>query len=241
MNSKRLFVNDVLVTSYLEFCADVESVLTASEGEARAVNPNERGEALRGELCDLVARAESTLMSRPDASQLSAAIPRFKYLLAAWADERMLRQGSEAGVERALFGTAHAGEQLFDDIELSLQRRWPVDQLLAAPYLLALSLGFVGRHLSEPDPEQVHRLHGALEEFACTAAPFEDRDLAATAAAQWVRPPNRGRWIAACSAVWVIGFVIASWAWMGATDPLNNWLDRAESGPNTLLILEECR
>jgi type VI protein secretion system component VasF len=249
MTSNPAFFNSTLVEPFLSFCSSVEGVLPVASAEAvdartlpteDSTTAEHRAAAMTRTLCDMVARLESDLLSRIDAAQISLALPNFRYLLAAWADERLLRNGIEPGVEKALFGTTHAGEQIFANIEEALERRWPVDELIAPTFLLALSLGFEGRHFNDPDPEHIPRLRKQLQAFVCLPATLSHESIPRSLEQSWVYAPRRAQWLACCAIVWSLAIVFASWVWYDATVPMKDWLEQAESSPS-FVSAQECQ
>lgn len=85
---------------------------------------------------------------------------RAQYAMAALADEIFLHldwAGREAWrsnlLEARLFGSHHAGEELFERMEELLRDRDDVQTELARIYLQVLALGFQGRYRGRPDGE----------------------------------------------------------------------------------------
>lgn len=103
---------------------------------------------------------------------------RARFLKAALADEIMLRS-DWAGrlhwrhvlVEATLFRTAHAGQQVFVDIDQLLTERDPARRPLARLYLYLLALGFQGRYRGGNHLEALAGYRRALFQFAWQRAP----------------------------------------------------------------------
>ncbi|MCY1033890.1 DotU/TssL family secretion system protein [Corallococcus sp. BB11-1] len=97
---------------------------------------------------------------------------KVRYALAAFADEVFLhhvwpgqkdwRQGL---LERDLFHTGNAGDQLFEDIQELLERQGSAQAELAAVYLLVLSLGFEGRYRDTGRKLELEEWHVRLAAF----------------------------------------------------------------------------
>lgn len=105
--------------------------------------------------------------ARPELSTKS--LQEFRYLLAAWGDEVMIKLSrtglplKQSGqIENKLFGTAHAGEEIFVRIAEVVKRRNADDLVLAGAYAMALIMGFEGRYLDQPNPKELKRLGEAL-------------------------------------------------------------------------------
>lgn len=83
-----------------------------------------------------------------------------QYVMAALADDLFLHEVDWAGrddwrddiLEQRLFGTRVAGEKIFENITGIALGRGRREQELAPVYLLALSLGFKGRHRTPDGP-----------------------------------------------------------------------------------------
>ena len=100
-------------------------------------------------------------------------LSNFAYAMTAWADEAMILRFSErlprplvVSVERRLFGTMDAGDEVFLRIERAIERRSSSDVLMYPVYLLLLSMGFRGRFAESMDTETLTRLHGELADLA---------------------------------------------------------------------------
>jgi len=103
---------------------------------------------------------------------------RARFLKAALADEVMLRS-DWAGrghwrhvlIEATLFRTAHAGQQVFADIDGLLTERDPARRPLARLYLYLLALGFQGRYRGGDGLGALLEYRRALFQFAWQRAP----------------------------------------------------------------------
>jgi len=101
-----------------------------------------------------------------------------RYLKAALADEVMLHT-DWAGrahwhhvlVEATLFGSAHAGQQVFDDIDALLAEHDPARRPLARLYLLLLASGFQGRYRGDASLDPIAGYRRALFQFAWQRVP----------------------------------------------------------------------
>jgi type IV/VI secretion system ImpK/VasF family protein len=100
-------------------------------------------------------------------------ISEFSYVLAAWVDELLIRRFSSyfpetyyGYTERTLFGTASAGEKIFEKIDRLVTRKSQGDVALAAVYLVLLSLGFRGQYSVLDTQQKVLSYRRALVAFA---------------------------------------------------------------------------
>jgi type VI secretion system protein ImpK len=103
---------------------------------------------------------------------------RARFLKAALADEMMLRSDwpgrahwRHVLVEATLFRTAHAGQQVFGDIDQLLKERDPARRPLAQLYLYLLALGFQGRYRGGAQLGALADYRRALFQFAWQRAP----------------------------------------------------------------------
>ena len=107
-------------------------------------------------------------------------LQEFRYLLAAWGDEAMIKLARtgltlkhRGQIERKLFGTAHAGEEVFVRITEVVKRRNADDVALAAAYAMALIMGFEGRYLDQPNQNALKRHGEALLSIAVRKSALE--------------------------------------------------------------------
>lgn len=159
---------------------------------------------------------------------------RARFLKAALADEMMLRS-DWAGrahwrhvlIEATLFRTAHAGQQVFADIDALLTQRDPDRRPLARLYLYVLALGFQGRYRGGDQLDTLAAYRRALFQFAWQREPgmrgadavLSDQPYASTLSfdnrARLARP-SRGAvaWAAVMLAMLILSQVL--WLWQSA-------------------------
>lgn len=195
-------------------------------------------EVVRVRVAAIAAGLEETLQAqRDEARRLSdrqAALLRdAQYVLCALADDMLLHDEDwearllwrEELLENRMFGTRIAGERFFDRAERIAGLAERDGQELAPVYLLALCLGFRGRHRG-PEGESALRRHAKALFEAATGRPpdprMQGRDVAPLAIASVrggeapMRRPRRFGWPAIAAAV-LGGFVMLStalWFWM---------------------------
>jgi type VI secretion system protein ImpK len=144
--------------------------LNEAEAQAGAV-------ALSAQLCQLI-ELQSLEAGRLAGKGNVDLELRARFLKAALADEMMLRS-DWAGrahwrhvlVEATLFRTAHAGQQVFADIDQLLTQRDPACRPLARLYLYLLALGFQGRYRGGDQLGALADYRRALFQFAWQRAP----------------------------------------------------------------------
>lgn len=144
--------------------------LNEAEAQAGAV-------ALSAQLCQLI-ELQSLEAGRLAGKGNVDLELRARFLKAALADEMMLRS-DWAGrahwrhvlVEATLFRTAHAGQQVFADIDQLLTQRDPACRPLARLYLYLLALGFQGRYRGGDQLDALADYRRALFQFAWQRAP----------------------------------------------------------------------
>jgi type VI secretion system protein ImpK len=145
---------------------------TLSEADGRA-----GATALSGELCQLIELQNieaRRLGGKGGADVESQAI----FLKAALADEVLLHT-DWAGrahwhhvlIEATLLRSAHAGQQVFADIDQLLREREPARRAVARLYLHLLSLGFQGRYRGAQDLAPIAGYRRELFKFAYQRAP----------------------------------------------------------------------
>jgi type VI secretion system protein ImpK len=119
----------------------------------------------------LLARVEqqTRLEGTPRGSLQEHQLEKCRYVLATFADELLVNTpwyGRDAWreglLEDVLYGTHHAGERIFEDVQRLLRERDPTQAELAAVYLLALSLGFQGRYRDHGEEALLHELQHQL-------------------------------------------------------------------------------
>jgi type VI secretion system protein ImpK len=165
---------------------------------------------------------------------------RARFLKAALADEMMLRS-DWAGrahwrhvlVEATLFRTAHAGQQVFADIDQLLTERDPSRRPLARLYLYLLALGFQGRYRGGDQLDALAGYRRALFQFAWQRAPgmhganavLSDQPYASTLSfdnrARLARP-SRGAvaWVAIMLAM----LALSEGLWLWQSEPVRDAL-----------------
>lgn len=115
------------------------------------------------------------------------ALHEFQFLLAAWADESLIKIGQDrlpiaqrGNVERSMFGTVHAGDEFFRAVERMVSRRNADDIAIAGAYWLALMVGFEGRYIGGGGARELRRYADSLRSMALrvSARPDSPEDLA---------------------------------------------------------------
>ena len=157
--------------------------LSPADGRAGAA-------ALSAELCQLIEL--HTLEAGRMGGKLGVeAELQARFLKAALADEVLLHTDWSGRahwrhllIEATLFGSAHAGEQVFVEIDQLLRERDPARRTVARLYLYVLALGFSGRYRSSADPAPIARYRRELFQFAWQRpADLDDRQAVLTAQA----------------------------------------------------------
>jgi len=103
----------------------------------------------------------------------TSVLDKFAYALAAYTDECIILalqerfpSSSHGAVEKMLFGTSNAGEQLFARIKALLGKRVDREVALAAVYLLLIVLGFRGKYFLAESGEELDSLYQDLAVFS---------------------------------------------------------------------------
>jgi type IV/VI secretion system ImpK/VasF family protein len=103
----------------------------------------------------------------------TSVLDKFAYALAAYTDEciilalqERLPSSSHGAVEKMLFGTSNAGEQLFARIKTLLGKRIDREVTLAAVYLMLIVLGFRGKYFLAESGEELDSLYQDLAIFS---------------------------------------------------------------------------
>lgn len=163
------------------------------------------------------------------------------YVMAALADEAFLaldwegRQlWSQSLLETRLFGTHVAGERVFDRAEALLRER--DDREMAAVLLLALSLGFEGRHRGrgEDGHAAIRELKSRLLAFTASGGvePGSDGRLFPQAYAHTlagkgeVQLPRVMRWSLVLAAVLLVYLVVSHALWVDASAEVRDVAER---------------
>lgn len=150
-NPDRAGGDDLASVQFRHFAA----VLTQAAAAAVKLGDNEArsgAEALSRQLAQLIELQTLESGRRGGRAGLEAEL-QARFLKAALADEVLLHT-DWAGrghwrhvlLEANLFNSAHAGQQVFADVDQLLREREPARRGVARLYLYLLSLGFQGRH-----------------------------------------------------------------------------------------------
>lgn len=218
----------------------VDGAHTLNTGVQRS---DEAERLLEGACNDLVAQVRqcASKAGLKNAQIGSDTVEDFSYLLAAWADEALVRGVNlppfttrRISVEDQLFATMVAGEKIFAKIDMALARRSLGDLYLAPTYLLALSLGFRGKFHGE-NMELVMRYHRALNYMALTASGEAESHSAIESL-----PDEEGLldrinrylplsilWLAV-TLMWLVSVLVADLAWQSAMAPVRATLESIE-------------
>jgi len=203
--------------------------------------------ALSGQLCQLIElqSLEAGRLAGKDNVDLEL---RARFLKAALADEMMLRSDwvgrahwRHLLVEATLFRTAHAGQQIFADIDQLLTERDPARRPLARLYLYLLALGFQGRYRGGDDLGALAGYRRALFQFAWQRAPgmrgadavLSDQPYASTLSfdnrARLARP-SRGAvvWVGVMLAM----LLLSQGLWLWQSKPVRDALDQNARSDN---------
>ena len=222
-------------TASQQFRAFVDVLMQA---RAAAINLNDAEAqagaiALSAQLCQMI-ELQSLEAGRLEGRGNVELELRARFLKAALADEMMLRSEwtgrahwRHTLVEATLFRTAHAGQQVFADIDQLLKERDPARRPLARLYLYLLALGFQGRYRGGDQLGALAEYRQALFQFAWQRAPgmrgadavLSDQPYASTLSfdhrARLARP-SRGAvtWLALMLAMLALSETL--WLWQSA-------------------------
>lgn len=165
-----------------------------------------------------------------------------QYVMAVLADEIFLnlnwpgRNAWKADLlETRLFGTYNAGDQFFKRLQNLLETGSQVQSELAMVYLLALSLGFKGRHrgvsstsrLDEYRRQLFHYISKRQPELmdeAMRLCPQAYDHTAREATIRWLPSPTR--WYGLLAASVILYILVSHFVWSSGTDELRMLLDR---------------
>lgn len=173
----------------------------------------------------------------------------FRTLMAAWADEVLIRLGlvDNGGVETKLCNTANAGETFFLLVERIVDRRNGNDISLGAVCFLMLLMGFQGHYVGNPELIRLKHYAGALRAIAASEKVFSPIatvnpiDVATTISVPSIVPTRIPRWVPSVKfsvSLFVALLLIAmgglSGHWLGTGASLEQSLHRAteEFGAN---------
>lgn len=167
----------------------------------------------------------------------------FVYLMAAFSDEVLivalpgcLPHRLSGAVERGLFGSMEAGEQIFLRIDRIIGRRSELDVGIAAVYLWALCLGFKGRFLSQGQEqgwEQLERYRRELSAFAVSSS--EDvqdsrRTVVGAKSIPWFPTSLQIKTLwASVATVWLVASLVMSITWSRNASQLDPVTESLES------------
>jgi type IV/VI secretion system ImpK/VasF family protein len=172
------------------------------------------------------------------------------YIMAALADETLLYLDAWDGMalwsrtllEERIYGTRSAGERLYDEIDVVLARRTGEQDEIAVGLLLALSLGFRGRHrlfANAADIEaEADRLRGRLYQAIFYRDPPVRPDWQTAMgypppfeAGRLIRLPRLRPWIGAIAAAVLVYLVAGHLIWLHSFGDLMDIADRvADNG-----------
>jgi type VI secretion system protein ImpK len=172
------------------------------------------------------------------------------YIMAALADETLLYLDAWDGMdlwsrtllEERLYGTRSAGERLYDEIDLVLSRRSGDNDEIAVGLLLALTLGFRGRHrliANAVDVEaEADRLRGRLYQAIFYRDPPQRPDWQIAMgypppfeAGRLIRLPRLRPWLAGIGVALLVYLAAAHVVWQENFGDLMTMADRvARSG-----------
>ena len=168
-----------------------------------------------------------------------------QYVMAALADETLLLRvdwnGRDAWqgrlLETALFGTALAGERVFERLDALLADPGRAHPSLATIYLIALALGFRGRYWRPADDGQLRVYREALARIITRAVPdagevgprlFEQPYRHTVETGRAVRLPGLRPWLAAVAAVALLFLAGSFVLWRSATADLEQAIAEIE-------------
>ena len=176
-NDQLHFLQNELAEQLLDFCTFLNALM-----KELTTKPGPAGDSalvisalpeLVAQLIEEIERTGKTIrQQQPELADTT--VRNFQFLLAAWADEVMIKMlGQErlplaqhGGIERAIFGTVHAGNEVFEKIKRMLERRTMDDICLAAAYWLILVQGFEGRYIGGVNSTDLSRYTSGLQAIA---------------------------------------------------------------------------
>ncbi|MFT7620847.1 MAG: type VI secretion system protein ImpK [Myxococcota bacterium] len=165
-----------------------------------------------------------------------------EYLLSALADEVFLElewpdraQWRENLLESEVFNTHDAGERVFESLDRLLAERDSATRGLGVVYLLALALGFQGRHADHPDGvETLLQYRRRLYAFIYGGSPnrrIENEPLCPQAHLHVLqsdsdeRFPSVKKWLAVGSLAMLVLVLVSHLVWLGGIQPISKALD----------------
>ncbi|MDM0029791.1 DotU family type IV/VI secretion system protein [Variovorax saccharolyticus] len=175
------FVDDRLAALHVH----IETETTHASRAERPLHDHPYEALIEGAYSDLTREVQKVAdRVAAEHSELSAdAVAEFKYLLAAWVDETLVRTFREllprslaGAAEYRLFGTMDAGEQIFMKMDRAISRRGFSDMCLSSVYLLALALGFRGQYQEHTGTVELARYQRDLTQLALHKRIADDED-----------------------------------------------------------------
>lgn len=176
-NDQLQFRQGALAEQFQQFCqfldCQIAAMMNITEETGAMINSDGDVSSFSepvGQLIAEIVRIGQIIRQRqPELAE--AAVRDFQFLLAAWADEVMIKMlgqnrltmAQQGNVERGIFGTVHAGDEFFHKIQHMLERRNTDDICLAAGYWLALMQGFEGRYIGGIGGTELHQYASALQ------------------------------------------------------------------------------
>jgi type VI protein secretion system component VasF len=178
------FRQSELVDQFFRFCQVFDDRIDAIASQPNQANADLDNTFLTENLTrltDEIVQAGQLIRQRlPELAD--AAVRDFQFLLAAWADEALIKtlgqdripMEQQGSMERAIFGTVHAGDEFFNKIVRMLERRNMDDVCLSAAYWLALIQGFEGRYIGGSGNHELRRYVRALQAIALEKIVLQD-------------------------------------------------------------------
>ena len=171
------FRQNTLAEQFHRFCQQLDIRIDALKNKpVQSGTTGDEGTAFSEQVEQLSAEITHAgqIISQRQPELADASVRDFQFLLAAWADEAMIKMLSQdrlptvqhGSIERSIFGTVHAGDEFFHKITRMLERRNMDDVGLAAAYWLALMQGFEGRYIGGSGAMELHRYASALQAIA---------------------------------------------------------------------------
>jgi type VI secretion system protein ImpK len=163
----------LLLRQFRLFVAEVMRVLDSFATEHDASEDSlEAAQQAAADASDTLAReidVQTMEISRIGSPADRAAVDELRYLKAAIADELLLAydwpgrsRHTEYLIETRLFGSSVAGDEIFNRIDALLADAAGQPSQMAALYLFAISVGFLGRHRGPQAEAELQPLRDAL-------------------------------------------------------------------------------
>ena len=168
-----------------------------------------------------------------------------EYVMAALADETLLLRVDWGGrdvwqyrlLETALFGTALAGDRVFERLYALLDDPARAHPSLATVYLIALALGFRGRYWRDEDEAQLRVCRAALARIITRTVPdigetgprlFPQAYRPTVEQGRAVRLPGLRPWLVTAAALLALFFASSYVLWRSATADLERAIAEIE-------------